>query len=98
MEGITVLASISPSKSKVIIRRLIKAKKILEDNLNVRFNLVITESNDGKNLMFLDDDVIELDDSIDVVRIVDVIIERLGIRQFTLPLDNVAVGASFNSE
>ncbi len=98
MEGVTIIASISPCKSKIMIRRLVKVKKILEDNLSMRLNLVITESNDGKNIMFLNDDVIELDDSIDVVKIVDVIIERLGIRQFTLPLDNVAVGASFNSE
>lgn len=98
MEGVTIIASISPCKSKIMIRRLVKVKKILEDNLSMRLNLVITESNDGKNIMFLNDDVIELDDSIDVAKIVDVIIERLGIRQFTLPLDNVAVGASFNSE
>jgi hypothetical protein len=97
MRGLTLLATVSPGKSKLMIRKLVKVKEILEDNLNVRLDLIITESNDGKNLIFLDDEVIELDEGVGVVKIVDTIVEKLGIRQFSLPPDNVAVGASLSS-
>jgi hypothetical protein len=97
MRGLTLLATVSPGKSKLMIRKLVKVKEILEDNLNVKLNLIITESNDGKNLIFLDDEVIELDEDVGIVKIVDTIVEKLGIHQFSLPPDNVAVGASLSS-
>lgn len=92
MEEITLLASLSPYRSRFMIRRLNKVKEIFESDLNIKVNLVITEGNNGKNLIFIESDVIEISDNIRTADLVEEILERLGSYRSIIPLDKVAVG------
>lgn len=75
MREVTVLASVIPTKSKSVIRKLSKVRKLLEDEFNIRLNLIITEGGVSKNLIYIEDDVIEGDAKLDII--VEKIIEKV---------------------
>ncbi len=96
MEEVTLLVSITPYKSKFMIRRLTKIREVLENDLNVRLNLVITEGGNGENLIFVNNDVIEVNDNVKTAELIDKILERLGKHQTILSFDRIAVGGKLS--
>lgn len=96
MEEITLLVSITPYKSRSMIRRLAKVKEIFESNLNVRLNLIITEGSNGENLIFINNDVIEVNDNVKTTELIDKILEKLGKHQTILSFDRIAAGGKFS--
>ncbi len=96
MGEFTLLVSLSPCRSKSMIRRLNKVKEFFEDDLNIRVNLVITEGTDGRNLIFVNDDVIEISDDMRVPELIDMIVEKLGEHQAIISFDRIAVGGRFS--
>ncbi|MEM0453623.1 MAG: hypothetical protein QXO98_03105 [Sulfolobales archaeon] len=96
MEEVTLLVSLSPYKSRSMIRRLTKVKEIFENDLNIRLNLVITEGSNGKNLIFVNNDVIEVNENIRTVDLIDKILEKLGGYQTIISFDKIAVGVQLS--
>lgn len=92
MEEITLLASLIPYKSKFMIRRLSKVKEVFENDFNLKVNLIITENNNGKNLIFVNNDVIEVSDNMRVTELIEKIVEKLGEHHAFISFDKIAVG------
>ncbi|MCX8186539.1 MAG: hypothetical protein N3G48_05470 [Sulfolobales archaeon] len=93
MDEITLLVSLSPYRSNLMIKRINKIKEVFENDLNIKVNLVITEGNNGKNLVFINNDVIEVSDNFKTSELIDKILEKLGNYQSVISFDKIAVGA-----
>ncbi|MCS7108748.1 MAG: hypothetical protein RMH77_01620 [Sulfolobales archaeon] len=93
MDEITLLVSLSPYRSNFMIKRINKIKEVFENDLNIKVNLVITEGNNGKNLVFINNDVIEVSDNFKTSELIDKILEKLGNYQSVISFDKIAVGA-----
>ncbi|MEM1679693.1 MAG: hypothetical protein QXY36_03135 [Sulfolobales archaeon] len=92
MEEITLLASLIPCKSKFMIKRLNKIKEVFENDFNLKVNLIITENNNGRNLIFVNNDVIEVSDNMRVTELIERIVEKLGKHYALISFDRIAVG------
>ncbi len=91
MNEITLIASITPKNSRKIIKKLNKVKKYIEEDHNVRLNLIITNGS-NMDVIFIDDEVIYIDERTKASDIVDKIIERLVDSKSWLFNDKVAAG------
>lgn len=91
MNEITLIASITPKNSRNIIKKLNKIKKYIEEDHNVRLNLIITNGGNA-DVIFIDDEVIYIDDGTKVSDIVDKIMDRLVSSKSWMFNDKVAAG------
>lgn len=91
MDEVTLIAKLTPNRVSNVIKKLNKVKRYVEENHNIRLNLVVTCNDDNVDVIYIGDNVIYVDNDLKIHDIVDVVIESIGIKSLIFN-DKAAAG------
>lgn len=91
MEEVTLVAKLTPNRVSSMIKKLNKVKKYVEENHNIRLNLVVVCNDDSIDIIYVGDNVVYINSDLKVYEIIDMIVESIGIKSLILN-DKAAAG------